>query len=400
MMASKGFKTTNLDNYAGFGEVGNGDTLIGILGHLDIVPCGEGWNTNPLQLTEKDGILYGRGTSDDKGPVVAAMYAIKILLDQNIELNKRIRLIVGSNEENGSACLDYYVSKEGHIDYGFTPDGSFPGIHGEKGHIGAILKGRTSKILDIKGGVAKNVVCTKVDAVIEKDSFNVKMLCDYLKHNKLSYIIDEQETVSIQVNGVSAHASTPDEGINAMSHLMLGLKLAGIKDEFVDGYTKLIGVETNGASFDVEASDKYGALTLNVGVVSYANQTISVTIDIRYPVTMHYQELIDRMINQVKSTDLELLEVNGSKPLFYEPEGELIQSLLKAYQKVTGDMESQPLVIGGGTYSQGINNCIAFGAAFPGADHHIHDANEFVSIDDLLLQTEIYVEALLNLLGL
>ena len=128
MCAADGFQTVNLENYAGYAEIGAGKECIGIVGHLDVVPAHmeDGWNTDPFEMTEKDGVLYGRGVSDDKGAVVASMIALKVIKDMQIPLTKRIRLIMGTNEETGSKGLAYYVKKEGSVDYGFTPDGDFP----------------------------------------------------------------------------------------------------------------------------------------------------------------------------------------------------------------------------------------------------------------------------------
>lgn len=125
MMEEDGYRTVNLDNYIGYAEMGEGEDVIGIIGHLDVVPAKkeDGWDTDPFTQVEKDGVLYGRGVSDDKGAVVASMIAMNVLRDLNVPLKKRIRLIMGTNEESGSRCLKHYVEKEGHVTLGFTPDG-------------------------------------------------------------------------------------------------------------------------------------------------------------------------------------------------------------------------------------------------------------------------------------
>ena len=172
LMADKGFRTKNVDYYACYGEIGAGDEVIGILAHLDIVPAGDGWDSDPFVIVEKDGYLFGRGVSDDKGPAIASMYAMKYLLDTGYPFKKRVRLILGCNEETGSKCIEHYVEKEGHIDMGFTPDGGFPGIYAEKGMIGGYLVGKNTKFLAIKGGDAGNIVCKNVDARLPLGSFD------------------------------------------------------------------------------------------------------------------------------------------------------------------------------------------------------------------------------------
>ena len=397
-----GFRTVNLDNYIGYGELGEGDKLVGVIGHLDIVPAGEGWNTDPFVLTEKDGRLYGRGSSDDKGCVVAALYALKILQDMKVPFTKRVRLILGCNEETGSKCLAHYVEKEGHVDYGFTPDAMFPGTFGEKGMVAASFSASSTKILEISGGAASNVVCAHVSAKLAKNCCNLNQLKAVLISNDVQYTLDEYESYDeIHVYGTAAHASTPEHGRNAISFLMEALYDAGIEDDFVSAYHDMIGLGTNGDGCDVKLDDDYGSLTLNVGVISKKEDVISATIDIRFPVTLSSVMVTVPMTCAFKKTNAHL-EIHGThEPLFLPLDSDLVKALVSAYQDVTGDKETQPMTMGGGTYAKGINNTIAFGGGFPNAENcHMHDANEFIVIDDLLKQTEVYVQAILNILSL
>ena len=400
MFRNAGMNVTNLDNYCGFGEIGEGDKLIGVLGHLDVVPAGEGWNTDPFTMTMIDNKIFGRGVSDDKGPMVCAFYALKVIMDSKIPLNKRIRIVVGSNEENGSKCLDYYVSKEGHIDYGFTPDASFPGIHGEKGMIGCNLLAKTSKIRNIRGGVASNVVCNKVEFNINKTDLNIDKFKNTLNENNIKYDIKGDEDLSITVIGVAGHASVPTSGINAMSHTMNALLNAECDDNFVKYYNDVVGLTTDGSKANIDCFDNYGPLTFNIGVIKQEGNEISASIDIRFPVTLTGKEILTKMNNGFNNDLGHLSEAHISEPLFFDPEHPMIQALVKSYQKVTNDYDTKPCVIGGGTYSRHINNCIAFGGDLSDESHHIHDANEFLDVEDLLTQTEIYVHAILNLLEL
>ena len=182
-----GFRTKNVDHYAGYAEIGEGESVIGVLAHLDVVPAGEGWNTDPFVLTRDQDRVYGRGTSDDKGAVVASMIAMKVLKDMEIPLNKRIRLILGTNEENGSKCLAHYVEKEGHIDMGFTPDGTFPGVHGEKGALGLDFESTQTAIKDIRGGVASNVVCNHCTLTISQDAVAEMALRSALEKHPITF---------------------------------------------------------------------------------------------------------------------------------------------------------------------------------------------------------------------
>ncbi len=403
MLEADGFRTVNLDNYAGYAEMGEGKELIGIVGHLDVVPAKkeDGWDTDPYTMTEKDGVLYGRGVSDDKGAVVASMIAMKVIRDMGIPVNKRIRLIMGTNEESGSRCLKHYVEKEGSVDYGFTPDGEFPGVFGEKGMIAAKYRSRKTGIRAIQGGTVRNVVCAKCTITVDKCSFSKKKLEDYLNNVPIDFELNEtEEGTVITVNGVAAHASMPELGTNAISYLFMALKQAGYQDPFVDFYCSHFGLATDGSGCGADCSDEYGALTWNNGVISMKDGVIEGSIDIRFPVTMNAKQVVKLMTPNLSDEGGEIEVLNTVEPLFFSPDSPLVKSLVEAYRDVTGDMETQPMTMGGGTYAKGIDHTIAFGCAFPGRDYHIHNVNEFVEIDELLLQAEIYVAAIQKLLNI
>ena len=395
-----GFKTTNLDNYCGYAEIGSGEKLIGVIGHLDVVPVADGWNTPPFTATIVNDKIFGRGTSDDKGPVACSMAALKIVQELRPNLNKRVRLVMGSNEETGSACLAYYVKKEGHIDMGFTPDGAFPCIHGEKGMLKADFECESEHIHNATAGIASNVVPNKVSMDIDKDTFDTYKLNDHFETANIKYnLTDAGNYWHLEVLGVSAHASTPEAGINAISYAVMGLSAAGLVDTFVDFYSGKIGIDTNGKGFGVDFNDDYGDLTLSIGVLSQENSTITGTIDIRFPVTENSIHVSETMTASMENEKARLIIKGASEPLYYPIDSPLISLLTEAYVEVTGDTVNKPETMGGGTYARGINNCVAFGGVFPGSeDCHMHDSNEFAVIDDLLKQTEIYVLALLKLI--
>lgn len=402
MLSKDGMKTVNLDNYIGYGEIGEGDQLIAVVGHLDVVPARkeDGWNTDPYQMVEKDGILYGRGVSDDKGGVVASMIALKIIQDMGVPLTKRIRLIMGCNEETGSECLKYYVEHDEQPDYGFTPDGDFPCINGEKGMMAAHYVSKRTGIRDIDGGTAGNIVCSKCYIVVDKCTFSKKKLEDYFNNNNIEYeIIDQDDTVKIVVQGVAAHASTPALGVNAIAYLLCGLKESGYQDPFVDFYCSRIGLHTDGEGLGLNLKDEYSDLTLNCGYIHMKDGVISGNIDVRFPVTMTGKQIVKACSGYLSGDGGEIIIDGTHDPLYYSTDTPLVECLTDAYRDVTGDMR-EPLVIGGGTYAKGINNTIAFGCAFPDKDYKIHNANEWCPVDDLVKQVEIYVAGILKLLEL
>lgn len=400
MVEKCGMKPVNLDNYCGYGEIGEGEQVIGILGHLDVVPAGEGWNTDPFTMTEIDGKVYGRGVTDDKGAVVASAYAIRILKDMGVPFNKKVRLIMGSNEESGSRCLAHYVEKEGHIDYGFTPDANFPGVFGEKGMVGGSFSSKKTSIININGGTVSNAVCNHCITEIPANSCDVNKLKAYFEAQNMTADITESDKIKLDVWGTAAHASMPELGVNAISHTMKALEEAGFVDDFVSFYNEKIGLAVHGENCGVDFKDDYGVLTFNNGVIKTDNGVITGSIDIRFPVTLKKEQIISALQKGFESDKGILNPVGGIDPLFFPKDSDLVRSLVSAYQQVTGDMKSEPITMGGGTYAKGIKNCIAFGCEFEGEDCHIHDANEFMKLENFYLQVEIYVEAIKNLLAL
>ena len=388
IMNEKGFNTKNVDYYACYGEVGQGDKTIGIVCHLDIVPAGEGWDSNPFEVVQKGDRLYGRGVSDDKGAAVASMYAIKYLLDTNYQFKKKVRLILGCNEETGSKCIKHYVEKEGGVDMGFTPDGEFPGIYAEKGMIGGIFKGK-SKIVNIKGGEASNIVCKKVECELPANSYDVAKFKKYLDDNNIKYEINGD---TVTVFGTAAHASSPDSGVNAMSYLMSALYNADFNDEYVDLYHKYIGLDVHGEKLGMlPLKDDESDTSVNIGVIKKEGDYILASVDMRFPIT--------RTVDDCKKVleNIEPLEIkNMINPLYFEKDSPMIKAMLKAYRDVTGD-DGDMIAIGGGTYAKSIKNIIAFGCAFNEEENHIHDANESLGIEDFKKQVEIYIEAIKNL---
>lgn len=394
-----GFKTQNLDNKCGYAEIGEGKEIIGILTHLDVVPEGNDWHTDPFKATIKDNKIYGRGTSDDKGATIASMIALKIIKDLNIPLNKRIRLIMGCKEETGSECMKHYIQKEGNVDIGFTPDGNFPLVHGEKGQIKVKFTIKNDNNFKINGGVVENAVSDYCHIKIKNSLYKEKDFREYLESNNIEYEIDklDDEFDIIKVNGESAHASTPELGKNAINYAIMALKEANYESNLVKFYSKYIKLETDGESFGIKCEDEFGKLTLVNGTIKTLDNVIIGTIDIRVPVMVSVDEILNKLTsNSYDGTIMNVIK--GSDSLYYPLDSKIVKSLMRAYINVTGDNKSQPITVGGGTYAKTMKNCVAFGCNFLTTDNRIHNSNEFVIIDELLLQVELYANAILELL--
>ncbi len=395
-----GFSVTNMDNYCGYAEMGEGDDILGIVAHLDIVPEGEGWSYDPFTLTRCGNTVYGRGVSDDKGPLIAALYAMKLVKDSGVPLKKRVRLLMGCNEESGSECMKYYNTHGEPITIGFTPDAEFPGIHGEKGMSSMTAYSKNTSIISMNGGFVSNAVCSNCTTEIPKNAVSVDRLRSQFEKTPLtSFEITEAEnSIIIKAEGVAAHASMPNKGINAAGYTMQALQSAGMKDDFVDFYMSHIGVSNDGSGIGCKYSDKYGALTLNNGIVKSENGCISCTIDIRYPVTWTPDTIREKAAPYLEDENGRIEFGSVVEPLFYSEESDLVKNLYNSYVEITGDTVNKPMVIGGGTYAKTVPGIIAFGGTFLDEEPHIHDVNEKIEIDKFEKQVLIYRQAILNLL--
>ena len=397
-----GFKTVNLDNYCGYAEMGEGEEIVGIAGHLDIVPVGGDWTYDPFKLTREGDHVYGRGTTDDKGPVLEALYAMKLLRDSGVKLNKRVRLIMGCNEETGSKCMEHYNEVAEEVSCGFTPDANFPCIHGEKGMAMMTAYSKNTKIISMNGGFVSNAVCDTCNTVVPAEAgLKDKLEAAFAETKLQEYkVTEENGEISIYAKGVPAHASTPTLGVNAAGVTFECLAKAGFEDDYVKFYNEHIGTACDGSGLGLKFADEFGELTLCNGIVKTEDGVISSTIDIRVPVTLKADEVrkmcADRLEDENGHIEVHMI----GDALFFPRESPLVNALYKAYVDVTGDTEHEPMVIGGGTYAKSLKNIIAFGPEKLGMDYHIHSADEFILVSEMEEAVLIYMEAIKNLLAI
>ncbi|NLJ97904.1 MAG: dipeptidase PepV [Tissierellia bacterium] len=413
LASEMGFNTKNLEGYAGYAELGKGEETVGVLVHLDVVPEGEGWTYPPYGGEIHDEKIYGRGTVDDKGPAIATMYAMKAIKESGVRLNRKIRIIFGTNEETGWGCMKYYFDHEKSPDMAFTPDADFPVIYGEKGIIvfDLVKKLESNKCNDIvvksiKGGNAPNMVPDSSEAILQASDNSIieEKFKKFIKKTNYPLSLEKQgDEIQITAKGISAHGSTPEKGENAISYLMafLGELLEGSCGicEFVDIYNKRIGFkhygEGIGCGFEDDVS---GKLNFNPGVIIGDEKEIKLSVNIRYPIKSSAQEVYDGIRNNLKGTGIELVEGDSDmKPLYIPKDNFLVTKLMEVYREQTGDRNSQPITIGGGTYARATENAVAFGPSFPGQEDVVHQKNEFISIDHLIKITKIYAQALYEL---
>lgn len=395
-----GFIVENVDGYAGQIDIGEGNETLGILGHVDVVPVNkEGWNSDPFNPVIIDNVLYGRGVADDKGPLLAAYYGAKIVNDLNIPTKRKIRIIFGNNEENGSLCVKHYFTKKPYCDLGFTPDGNFPAIIGEKAicRINLESEFEQDNIIGIYAGKAVNVVPDNCEAYIQgnykqyRDSYN-----DYLnKYNLTGYIEEEGNHTKLVLNGKAAHGSTPNLGINSILYMCHYLKTIS-NNKFVSFIDDYLFNDLTGKKLGIKQLGKLGSPTINLGIIKYKNHKGTLTIDARLSCQETKEEIIE-LINKVITPYNLNSYITLSNYLYVDPSEELIVKLHEAYVEYTGDLINKPQIIGGGTYAKEMPNCVAFGAQFPNEDNLFHQDNEKISIDSLLKATAIYAKAIYEL---
>ena len=365
---SLGFETANYDGY--FGE---GEEEFAILAHLDVVPAGSGWTKPPFRGLVENGRIWGRGAMDDKGPAVAALFALKKLKDEGFVPKKKIKLILGLNEECGWKCIEHY-NKVAHMpDEGFSPDANFPVIYAEKGilHIRADFPVEKNLFSSLTGGERVNMVCDYCEAI-------PLFPADPQKANRLGLEIADGKLIS---KGKSAHGSTPEEGVNAILPMLEYFGLQRILDCLFNDIYELKALK-----------DETGNLTLSPDVISYKDGVLSVLVDIRYPATLPLSAVTEKL----DRFGVKIETVSFQKPLFLDKNNFLVKTLQKVYDDYTGE-KHEPIAIGGGTYARALKCGVAFGPEIEGEEVTIHQINEYITIDRVKLMLEIYSEAVRRL---
>lgn len=406
-----GFKTVNLDGHIGYAEYGEGEEYVAVLGHLDVVPEGNGWSYPPFGGEIHDGKIFGRGTTDDKGPIFAALFGLKAIKELKLPLTKRVRIILGLNEETGCTDAKYYMSKEKPPVAGFTTDAEFPVIHAEKGIFTFSLakklvnKSKSVDLLALKWCERENIVSDYCEAVLAtQDQAELMQKCvDFAQKNNFKLETDLVEgNIIIKSYGVSAHASTPELGVNAIMQLVAFLAECELDEdagEFIRFIERNIGREINGQSLGIALKDEpLGTLTVNPGIIRLENNEIKLTCNVRFPVTYKFEAIIDLLRQKLNNSGVNLLYTEHAAPLYFPKEHPLIKTLSRVFAEQTGlKIEPQPLAIGGGTYAKCIPNIVAYGPEFPGTASHVHEADEFIAIKDLIISAKIYALAVYEL---
>lgn len=387
-----GFKTyEDPDGYYGYAEVGSGDKIFGVICHLDTVPAGDlgKWKHNPFKGTVINDAVYGRGSQDDKGPGIAALYAVKALMDQGYHFNQRIRFIYGTDEEILWRGIAEYNKKEAPIDSGISPDAEFPLIYAEKGLQQSYLVGPGTDQLKIN---LKNAFNAVPDSAVYDGPKQDEVKAALDKHG-FEYTSDDN---SITVIGKSVHAMMAPEGTNAV--LRLAIALDDVFDfKPLDFIGKLFKEDATGSNVLGDVRDESGQLTFNISSLEINENETRMQIDLRIPVTIDRDNLLAKLSKQVAAYDLKYVHFDYLAPLYVPKDSKLVQTLMKVYKKQTGDVDAEPQISGGATFARTMNNCVAFGGMLPTTPDYMHQANEQWPLPDMYKAMEIYAQAIKKL---
>jgi len=388
-----GFRTEYGDGgYYGFTEVGEGKEMLGILGHLDVVPPGNltDWKHDPFDPIEKDGMLYGRGTQDDKGPLLASLFAVKALMDAGVKFNKRVRFIFGTDEETLWRCIKRYIEKEEIPGFGFSPDSRFPVTYAEKGLLQLRLEGSNESGIQLSGGSAFNAVPDS----IYYDGERQDDLADKLDRLGFEY---ERYEEGIEVRGRAAHAMIPEEGINAIARLCIALNAIGIQSKAINFVVQEIGQDPNATRIFGECADEpSGKLKFNVGKIELG-QAEQLFIDTRLPVTASKEEVVKALTITAAKYGLEYKEFDWLGSIYLPLDHFMVTTLMNVYRQHSGDTVTEPQSSGGATYARAIQNCVAFGALTFDEPLTEHQPNERAVLRNLYKAMEIYSHAVYEL---
>ena len=392
----------DVDGYACDMEIGQGEDVIGILAHLDVVPAGDGWQVDPFGAQVVGGKMYGRGTSDDKGPAVAALYAMKAVQDAGIPLGKRVRLILGCDEESGMEDIAYYDKAIGLPAVGFSPDAEFPVINTEKGILQMRLLAPLTcdRLVSIQAGTRPNVVPGTATAVVRGEDTVQRAAAFALQADiRLGSEPAEGGAFRLTVTGVPAHASTPWQGVNAAGQLLRVLQAAGVGGDCLSTLADAIGHDSDGTGLGIAGSDGVsGPLTVNLGLLSYDGQALQATLDCRYPVFFSDAQIVRFVKLRLSGVGFEVETGHGAQPHHVPASSFIVQTLLKVYGELSG-REAKVIAIGGGTYARCMKQAVAFGPLFPGEEELAHQAGENVDLAQLMLSVRIFAYAIAELAG-
>lgn len=387
MMAGLGFRTFKApDGMYGYAETGEGE-LFGVLCHLDVVQARQedGWDHDPFRPVVQGDWLCGRGTQDDKGPSVAAIYALKSLLDEGHKLNKRVRFIFGIDEETMWDSIHAYCAREELPVSGFVPDSTFPLTYAEKGLLQLQVRSDKAFALPCSGGDSMNAVSSHAECPLTPEVQRV------MRELELPFHVTDTQ---ICAEGLTAHAKNPWKGVNANLNLLRALRKAGYEHDAITFACEALDNKFRFEGFtDKDLSDFSGPVTVNLGKFTLDEHGAVLGLDLRLPVTREKEEILSLVREKAAVCHMTVEEFDWLRPIHVPQDSPLVTKLLQAYREVTGDAKTEPYISAGATFARAFDNCVAFGANMPHSPTSEHQPNERISIIQLMQAAEVYRRA-------
>ena len=401
-----GFETHDDFGFIGYADVpGKSNSQLGIIGHLDVVPAGSGWNVDPFALTRREGYLLGRGVLDDKGPLMVALHAVNFWKSQGGELAHPIRVLFGVNEETGMGDVSFYRSRTADPAFLFTPDSEFPVCYGEMGICNGYLESREiddGSIIELEGGDAINAIPGSARALIKAD---IRWL-EFIQVPGITMREVRPGLVEVKASGRAAHASKPELGDNAVSKLVFFLLNSGVgsleENEFLDLLWSF-HMNTDGSGLYLDCSDDYfGSLSAVGTKISLEDGCIRQGVDIRYPTTTTGQRIITCLENSAQMSGSYFELAHDKAPFMLDPNSPGVSALDRAFRDATGEL-MVPYTSRGGTYARLFSKGVSFGPVMPWLTTpdwvgSMHGPDEGVSEELLKQAFAIYVRAIGNLM--
>ena len=414
MLEERGFTVSEFENIVITANTGPEPAKMGILAHVDVVDAGDGWDTDPFNMTIKDDRIYGRGALDNKGPTIAAMYAMYCVRELLPDMKSGFQLILGSGEELGCGDIVQYLEKNEPPTYVFTPDAGYPVVNTEKGRaavfIGASWEDEDQelpRVISITGGKTMNVVPDHAEALIEgfrMDQLETYCMISSAQTGTNITVNATEDGIIIAVEGKSTHAATPDLGVNAQTALIDMLASMPFAESKGNGYIRALNRlfphgDNKGKALGIEMSDdKTGALTVNFGVLRYTGKEFLCNFDSRTPACADETDLLAMIGAALEREGLKITNSVLSKCHHTPEDSPFVQTLLKIYSEYTGN-PAECLTMGGQTYVHEIPGGVAFGCELPGTDNKIHSANEFIGVEQLIISAEMFAQAIVEICG-
>ena len=405
----RGFQADLYDgNRYALADYGEGDKLFGIFAHLDVVPEGSGWLGDPYDPMEKDGMLIGRGISDDKQAAIEGLYTMMAIRDLGLPFRSRIQLFMGGDEETGMEDAQAYVDHQPKPDYAIISDSDFPYCECETHTLrfATTTDRPLEAITEFYAGEAYNVVPDYAKAVVKADA---ALEADLRARAGERYeITREGDSVVLAAHGIGAHASKPDGSLSAawlLAELLKDAKGLPDYDRETMAFLAHLLSDSEGKALGIAGTDKLGnVLHCISGIIRLKEGHLYLFYDSR--ATMETE----------KETSFEVLHK------LFDPKGWVIseeyfrdgylipredgraQMLLDLYRGVTGK-DHRPYKTGGATYVRKLGtDAIVFGGnnpeerfPLPAGQGFAHQANEAIWPDQILLDIKLYILAMLEL---